>query len=110
MPDHWHLVLIPKSDTVPARFMGWIGVKNVRRRRQHDHHQAGGHLYQGRFKSFPVPDDRHSLKPGIDTLAGGTHHHVASAVAIWYANDPKVPLNFSHEGAGSCPGSTWGSR
>jgi putative transposase len=61
MPNHWHLVLIPKTDTALARFMGWIGVKNVRRHHQHYHHQAGGHLYQGRFKSFPVQDDRHFL-------------------------------------------------
>jgi len=61
MPNHWHLVLRPNRDDALARFMGWIGVTHVRRHHAHYHHQAGGHLYQGRFKSFPVQDDEHFL-------------------------------------------------
>src|SRR5207248_6613964 len=36
-------------------------VTHVRRYFEHYHDQAGGHLYQGRFKSFPVQDDHHLL-------------------------------------------------
>jgi len=61
MPNHWHLLVRPKRDEALARFMGWIGVTHVRRHHAHYHHQAGGHLYQGRFKSFPVQDDGHFL-------------------------------------------------
>jgi putative transposase len=28
---------------------------------EHYHRRGGGHLYQGRFKSFPVQDDLHFL-------------------------------------------------
>lgn len=41
--------------------MGWVGVTHVRRRHRHYHTRGGGHLYQGRFKSFPVQDDPHFL-------------------------------------------------
>ena len=34
---------------------------HVKRYREHYHDAAGGHLYQGRFKSFPVQDDPHLL-------------------------------------------------
>ena len=41
--------------------MGWVGVTHVRRHHEHYHTRGGGHLYQGRFKSFPVQDDEHFL-------------------------------------------------
>ena len=61
MPNHWHLVLRPRTDDALARLMHWIGVTHVRRHHQHYHRTAGGHLYQGRFKSFPVQEDEHFL-------------------------------------------------
>ena len=61
MPNHWHLVLRPRTDEALSRLMGWIGVTHVRRHHQHYQHSAGGHLYQGRFKNFPVQDDFHFL-------------------------------------------------
>ena len=41
--------------------MGWVGVTHVRRHHEHYHRRGGGHLYQGRFKSFPVSSDEHFL-------------------------------------------------
>jgi putative transposase len=38
-----------------------VGVTHVRRHYAHYHLKGSGHLYQGRFKSFPVKDDRHFL-------------------------------------------------
>lgn len=61
MDNHWHLVVRPETDRALAQFMGWIGVTHVRRHHQHYHTRGGGHLYQGRYKSFPVQDDRHFL-------------------------------------------------
>jgi putative transposase len=63
MPNHWHLVLCPRADDrVLGRLMGWVGVTHVRRNHEHYHTRGGGHLYQGRFKAFPVqPDDAHFL-------------------------------------------------
>jgi len=61
MPNHWHLVVRPREDDALARWMGWVGVTHVRRHQEHYHRRGGGHLYQGRFKSFPVAEDEHFL-------------------------------------------------
>jgi putative transposase len=61
MDNHWHLVLRPRKADALGRLMGWVGVTHVRRHHEHYHSRGGGHLYQGRFKSFPVQDDRHFL-------------------------------------------------
>lgn len=54
MPNHWHLLLSPREADALAGFMRWVGVTHVRRYYAHYHTAGGGHLYQGRFKSFPV--------------------------------------------------------
>ena len=54
MNNHWHLVLWPTRDDDLARFVGWVSTTHVRRWRLHRRSVGEGHLYQGRFKSFPV--------------------------------------------------------
>src|SRR5437016_5185841 len=61
MSNHWHLVLRPRTAAALGRLMGWVGVTHVRRHQEHYHNRGGGHLYQGRFKSFPIQNDRHFL-------------------------------------------------
>ena len=61
MPNHWHLVVRPNTDESLGRWMGWVGVTHVRRHHEHYHSRGGGHLYQGRFKSFPVAEDDYLL-------------------------------------------------
>ncbi len=61
MPNHWHLVLWPREDGELSRFMLRLSTTHVRRRYAHLHDASGGHLYQGRFKSFPVERDDHLL-------------------------------------------------
>jgi putative transposase len=60
MPNHWHLVLQPKGDRDLATFMSWLTNTHVKRYRAH-HHGTSGHLYQGRYKSFPIQSDEHLL-------------------------------------------------
>ena len=61
MPNHWHLVLWPRNDGDLSRFMAWLTLTHTQR--WHAQHQSvgSGHLYQGRFKSFPVQSDEHFL-------------------------------------------------
>ncbi len=61
MSNHWHLVVRPGTDQAIGQFMRWVGVTHVRRHHEHYHTRGGGHLYQGRFKSFPVQDEWHFL-------------------------------------------------
>jgi len=57
MPNHWHLVVRPRTDVALGRLMGWVGVTQVRRRHEHYHRRGARHLDQGRFKRFPVAED-----------------------------------------------------
>ena len=59
MPNHWHFVLWPLKDGDLSTFMHWLTLTHVQRWHAY-HNTAGlGHLYQGRFKSFPVESDDH---------------------------------------------------
>ena len=62
MPNHWHLALLPREDGDLSRFMLRLTTTHVRRRFAHTHDGNGGHLYQGRFKNFPVQSDGHLLR------------------------------------------------
>ncbi|WP_206290589.1 transposase [Humisphaera borealis] len=59
MPNHWHLILSPEDADAIGRLLGWVGVTHVRRHHAHYHTAGGGHLYQGRFKSFPIEGGKH---------------------------------------------------
>lgn len=61
MPNHWHLVVWPETDTDVSEFLRWLTVTHTMRWHAHYHTSGSGHLYQGRFKSFPVEDDAHLL-------------------------------------------------
>jgi putative transposase len=61
MPNHWHLVLWPEKDGELTAFMRWLTLTHAQRWK-HAHNAVGhGHLYQGRFKSFPIESDAHLL-------------------------------------------------
>src|ERR1700687_2120230 len=59
MPNHFHLVVWPRQNGELGRLMHWLEHPKVRR--YHRHYLSSGHLYQGRFKSFPIQDDKHLL-------------------------------------------------
>ena len=61
MPNHWHLVVRPKKHGEMSRFAQWLGLTHTQRYNAHYHTTGEGHLYQGRYKSFPVQDDDHFL-------------------------------------------------
>lgn len=61
MPNHFHLVLRPAGDEELSRWMHWLSTTHVRRYRRHYHDEGVGHVWQGRFKSFPAESDGHLL-------------------------------------------------
>ncbi len=61
MPNHFHLLLWPREDGELSRFMRWLTLTHTQRRHAHRRTAGTGHLYQGRFKSFPVQSDEHFL-------------------------------------------------
>jgi len=61
MPNHWHLVLAPVKDGDLSRFTAWLTLTHTQRWHVQHGSRGSGHLYQGRFKSFPVEEDEHFL-------------------------------------------------
>ncbi len=61
MPNHWHMVVWPERDGDLSRFVGWTTLTHTQRRHAHREEAGAGHLYQGRYKSFIVGDDRYFL-------------------------------------------------
>ena len=59
MPNHFHLVLWPHGDGDLGRWMQWLMTAHVRR--YHRHYASSGHVWQGRFKAFPIQQDEHFL-------------------------------------------------
>ncbi len=62
MPNHWHLVLWPYNDGDLAKFMHWLTNTHAHRWRELRGSVGRGHLYQGRYRSFPVKGDDHLLR------------------------------------------------
>ena len=61
MGNHWHFVVWPRRGRHEevSEFFRWLTVTHSQRFHAH-HGTAGmGHVYQGRFKSFPIASDDH---------------------------------------------------
>src|SRR5258708_29465216 len=56
MPNHWHLILRPQRGADLAAYLSWVTNTHVKRYRAH-YRRSSGHLYEGRYKSFPVQYD-----------------------------------------------------
>lgn len=59
MPNHWHLLLWPENDGQLAVFMQRLTNTHVQRWQRHYNSVGNGHVYQGRYKSFPVETDEY---------------------------------------------------
>ncbi len=59
MPNHWHLMVWPRKDGELSRFIGWLTLTHTQRWHAHRRSAGTGHVYQGRFKSFPIQQDDH---------------------------------------------------
>jgi putative transposase len=59
MPNHFHLALWPRRDGELSDYMMWLLTAHVRR--YHQHYHGSGHVWQGRFRSFPMQHDEHLL-------------------------------------------------
>jgi len=62
MPNHFHLALWPAKDGDLSPWMHWLLTTHVRRYQRHYH--SSGHIWQGRFKAFPVQRLDRTSAPG----------------------------------------------
>jgi putative transposase len=61
MPNHFHLILKPKSDGDLSKFMYWFSMTLTLRWHAIKKTIGSGHIFQGRYKSFLIQDDEHLL-------------------------------------------------
>ena len=59
MPNHFHLVIRTHADGDMGRWMQWVLMAHARR--YHRHYRTTGHVWQGRFKAFPIEEDEHLI-------------------------------------------------
>ncbi len=83
MSNHWHLLLWPQEDGALSEFMRWITLTHTQRYHA-AHGTAGiGHLYQGRFKSFPVKDEAYYLTVMRYIESNPVRAEIVSRVEDW---------------------------
>jgi putative transposase len=61
MSNHWHFVVWPRRghDDEVSEFFRWLTTTHSLRWHAHHGTIGMGHVYQGRFKSFPIEQDEH---------------------------------------------------
>ena len=57
MGNHWHLVVEVEAMSHLSRWMHWVCNRHVRLVHRENKCLGGGHIYQGRYKSFPIQDE-----------------------------------------------------
>jgi putative transposase len=99
MPNHFHLVLWPRNDGDLSRWMQWLQTTHVRR--YHEHFHGSGHVWQGRFKAFPIQNDEHLLTVLRYVERNPLRAGLVSAVDAWLWSSlsllgkPDVPAWYS---------------
>ncbi len=62
MTNHFHLVVYSRKDHELSKFMHWLSTTFIQRWHRKHNTIGTGHLFQGRYKSFPLKDERHLLQ------------------------------------------------
>jgi putative transposase len=60
MPNHLHLVVRPQADRDLTKWMHWLLTTHAQRHRTR--HATTGHVWQGRYKVFPIQADGHFVR------------------------------------------------
>ena len=83
MPNHWHLVVWPKEDGELSQFVGWLTLTHTQRWHAFRQSIGSGHVYQGRFKSFPLEDDDHLYSVGRYVERNALRANLVRRAELW---------------------------
>lgn len=83
MPNHWHFVLWPENEGDLARFMQRLTVTHVTRWQKHYEQVGFGHVYQSRFKSFPVEADEYFYQVARYTERNAVRGNLVERAEDW---------------------------
>jgi putative transposase len=109
MPNHFHLVMRPQTESELSNWAQWLFTTHARR--HHLKYRSSGRLWQGRFKAFVIQEDRHlvtvmryvernALRAGIvgraeDWLWGSLRWRTLEREQFPLANSPvRLPSNW----------------
>jgi putative transposase len=59
MRTHWHFLVWPREEGEVTAYFRWLAHTHAMRWHVAHNTVGRGHLYQGRFKSFPIQEDEH---------------------------------------------------
>jgi putative transposase len=83
MPNHWHFVVRPKQDGDLSRWMHWITLTHTQRWHAFHSTTGSGHLYQGRYKSFPVQTEQYFLQVCRYVESNPLRSHLVERAEDW---------------------------
>jgi putative transposase len=83
MPNHFHLILWPRSDGELSRYMHWMTTTHTQRWHAAHGTSGTGPLYQGRFKAFPVQEDDHFYTVCRYVERNPLRANLASRAELW---------------------------
>ena len=94
MPNHYHMALWPHSDGDLGRWMAWLMTTHATRYNRH--YKRSGHVWQGRYKSFPIQQDNHLVQvcryiernPVRAGLVRRADEWTWSSARLWAGSDP----------------------
>jgi len=89
LPNHFHLVVAPTPHADISAFMHWWLTTRVRR--YHRHYGSSGHVWRGRFKSFPIQTDDHFLTVVRYVLQNPVRARLATQVDDWPWSSLRFP-------------------
>jgi putative transposase len=98
MPDHFHLLLYPRADGELSRFMRGLTVTHTQRWHVQHGTSGSGHVYQGRFRSFPVQADEHFLTVCQFVESNAQRARLVNRAekwrwsSLWHRQHPDSPL------------------
>ena len=95
MPNHFHFVLRPADGQALARWTHWLLSTHAAAHRRS--YGTSGHLWQDRFKAFPIEDDGHLL-----TVVRYVERNALRANLVAHAEDWR--WGSLHERAAARPG------
>src|SRR5271157_6647495 len=99
MPNHWHFVVWPGRDGDLPAFMQQVTNTRMKRWKEHHHEIGYGHLYEGRYKCFPVETEDYSTRsfatwsgmPCVQTSWSERNRGVGRVCAAWSAKTRRFP-------------------
>lgn len=103
MPNHFHLVVWPATDSEMRDYMHWLTVTHSKRWHVSRGTAGTGHVYQDRYKANPVQTNHHFLKVCRYVERNGLSAKLVERAEDW----PWCSLFQRCRGRGAVPLSAW---